>query len=171
MSRRSIIIAVCIGSIVLGLSVAGIMMNLSKKEDVAVTPELVQKTDLTTVSSNKIQQYIDLLRTPIRNVPWYVPKETKAALENQLGIALRAKYGPNTLTATVRGDTQDRNGLRILLLDIAEKNETYYGQYSDTQAENVSISCANQPDQINPETSRCITAPAEDNYVDIFKEG
>lgn len=147
------------------------IVNRPKNATTPITAEVVQKTDLTSVSSDKIQDYINLLNTPITDMPWYIPKDTKSALENQLGITLRAKYGANTLKATVRGDTKNLNGVQVLLIDVAEKNESYYGQYSTDQTANVSIGCANQPDQINPDTSKCVTLPAEDNYKYIFVKG
>lgn len=162
-NRRTLVIS---GAFVL-LVVAAVVVALVRNP--SSPPIDVQRTDLRKVDKSKTQIYVDQLSTTIEDLPGEIVPATKDKLQKQLGYILREKYGSNSLIGKVRGDMViDVYDVAKLYIDIAAKNETYLASFKNDGSE-PSIICAPQDMQYNPETSQCVTAPADDSYQ--FKHG
>ncbi|HRC28276.1 MAG TPA: hypothetical protein PKV96_02720 [Candidatus Saccharimonas sp.] len=164
MTRRRLIIGVTVALILIGGGIAAVvMLNTSK------SGKDVQNTDLRSVNKDEMQSYVDQLSAKINGLPSNLTPATVTKLENQLGYVLREKYGANTLVGDMRGDVlTDVYDVSTLYIDIKAKNETYLASFKNDGSD-VSIFCAPQDMQINPQTSQCVTIPADDSYQ--FEKG
>ena len=158
---RKKLIIVSISVLLIFVAAVFIILMVNKKN----TNEIdVQNTDLSKVDKSQIQDYVDRLTAQIDGLPSNVDSSMSQAIQKQLGYILREKYGSNSLKGVVRGDVlSDVNDVSNMLVDIKEKNETYLVVFGTT-AVSVSVQCASQEQQINPASSKCITAPADDSY-------
>jgi hypothetical protein len=163
MNRRQRIISGIVAlAVIIGVGVYTILKPIT-------SPENVQQTDLRAIKKDEVQHYVDQLSTTISNLPETLTTATTAKLQNQLGYILREKYGSNTLTGEARGDMlTDVHDISTLYIDIRDKNETYQASFKNDGSD-VSIFCAPQEVQLDPQASQCITAPADDSYQ--FRNG
>lgn len=154
--RAVIVVLVLLVAVIISFGIAEYVKN---------KPVNLEKTNLIDASSSVRQKAADQLSVPIKQMPEIIDEEATKSLENQLAYVLRQKYGPaaDSMSATVRQAIgyDDAGGFNMLV-DVPDKNETYLAHVNLRNGLG-SFVCADQAQQMDPDTSNCFTLTTIDD--------